>query len=488
MDANQLARHLGSWSVGKGALHTQLTTALRNAIRNGAPAPGSRLPSERDLADALAISRTTVVAAYDALREESWVESRRGSGTYVNSRSPGVWAARQAAHSGALAGSPLLHMLGHSGEDVIDFALGAPQPLTTLPGHLFNLTPEEQQSAMQDRHYYPLGLPALRAAIAGYYTRKGLNTSIEQILITTGAQQGISLAAAMLLQRGDTVLVEDPCYFGALDTFRALGVRMFPLPVQANGVSPAVVRDRAGASAARMIFVTPTYQNPTGVVMPESARKELGRIAADRGIPVVEDVSLAELVLEGKPLAPIAACVPGAPVVTISSISKLMWSGIRIGWIRASEPLIEKLARLKAAWDLSSPVITQMLAVRWIAAIDQAAADRRKQWLPQRDALAEALAARLPDWSFRLPSGGLFLWVRLPSGDVREFAQVALRHGVVILPGTAMSVAEAHSDRVRIPFLADPKTLRLGVDRLASAWGEYTASSQPRLLSVAAIV
>jgi DNA-binding transcriptional MocR family regulator len=481
MNLQTLIGQLGAWSTGKGPLYQKLARALTETIRNGTVSPGARLPSERILADALTLSRTSVVAAYDALREEGWLESRSGSGTWVSRRSSGVAAARSAAQAGALTGSSLLGLLAHHDDhdDLIDLALGAPPPLTELPPELFTLPEDEYSALVHDRLYYPLGLATLRQAIAGYYSKAGLETKPEQVLVTNGGQQAIALCAASYLQRGDSVLIEDPSYFGALDAFRASGARISSLPVEAAGVPPASLRDRITATSARLVYLTPTFQNPTGAVMPRAARKEIGRIVSEFGIPVIDDETLADLILEGSPPLPIGAYTPDAEVITIGSLSKLIWPGLRVGWLRASEPAIHRLARLKTTQDLGSPLITQAIAVRLIGAIDEARKLRRAQLKPRRDLLVGLLRKRLPEWTFRVPEGGLFLWVKLPSGDARELAQVSLRRGLVILPGPSMSAAEKHSRFLRLPFLAEPETLRTAVDRLSAAWRDYQRTDRP---------
>ena len=478
MDSQKLIPHLGVWPTGPGPLHHKLARGLVDAIRKGAVHPGIRLPSERSLAQALSISRTTVVAAYDALRESGWLESRTGSGTWVCENSPAVAAARGAALAGTLAASPLLSLLARSDKDVIDFAMGSPMPLHELPLDLFTIPPDEYGALVHDRLYYPLGLTAARQAVASYYCKAGLPTRPEQVLITNGAQQAIALCAALYLQRGDSVLVEDPAYFGALDAFRVAGARVSPLPVEAGGVPIGVLRDRIIATAARLVYLTPTFQNPTGAVMPITARKEVARIASELAIPVIDDGALAEISLDGPTPPLIATYALSAPVLTIGSLSKLAWPGLRAGWVRASEAIVERLARLKSANDLSSPLLTQAIAVRVFAAIDRIRVLRRRQLKPRRDLMARLLRESLPDWRFRLPAGGLFLWVKLPAGDAREFAQVALRHGALILPGPAMSAAEQHAPFIRLPFLAEEEMLRTGVRRLSAAWREYQPAGQ----------
>ena len=479
MEAQELIPHLGVWPAGPGPLQHKLARGLVDAIRKGAVHPGIRLPSERTLAQALSISRTTVVAAYDALRESGWLESRTGSGTWVCESSTGVAAARGAAHAGALAASPLLGLLAHRDDkDIIDLAMGSPLPLRELPLELFTLPPDEYAALVHDRLYYPLGLPTARQAVASYYCKAGLPTRPEQVLITNGAQHAIALCAALYLQRGDSVLVEDPAYFGALDAFRVAGARVSPLPVEAGGVPTGVLRDRIIATAARLVYLTPTFQNPTGAVMPVAARKEIARIASELAIPVIDDGTLADLALNGPTPPLIASYAPAAPILTIGSLSKLAWPGLRAGWVRAPEPIVERLARLKSANDLGSPLLTQAIAVRLLGAIDQIRILRCHQLKPRRDLMARLLRESLPDWKFRLPSGGLFFWVKLPAGDSREFAQVALRHGALILPGPAMSAAEQHAPFIRLPFLAEDETLRTGVRRLSAAWRDYQPAGQ----------
>jgi DNA-binding transcriptional MocR family regulator len=480
MDAQSLVRHLGSWSVGKGSLQQKLVGALTQAVRNGFLLPASRLPSERSLAQALMLSRTTVVAAYSALRDAGWLESRSGSGTFVCAQSAGVAAARSTARADALNGSPLLNLLGPpQREDCIDLTLGTPQPLDELPPEFFTLPPEEYQAMIRNRHYYPLGLATLRRAVARLYSERGLPTQEEEVLITNGAQAAISLCAALYLQRGDTVLVEDPAYFGALDAFRTADARITVLPVGPQGVRPSLIRERIQSTAARLVYLTPTFQNPTGSVMPAAARKELGRIVLESGTPVIDDGVLADIALDGATPPPLAAYAPRAPFITVGSLSKLVCHGLRVGWVRAPAWIIERLARLKSSLDLASPLLTQAIAVRLVDNLDRARHLRRLQLKPRRDLFAALLRKHLPEWTFHVPSGGLFLWVKLPRGDSRELAQVALRHGVIILPGPHTSAVGWHQDHLRIPFLAGSEALRSGVKRLAAAWKDYQSNRQP---------
>jgi DNA-binding transcriptional MocR family regulator len=352
---------------------------------------------------------------------------------------------------------------------------------------VFTLPADESGALIRDRVYHPLGLPALRSAIAAEYTKQGLDTRDQHILVTNGAQQAIALCAAVCVQRGDTVLVEDPTYFGALDAGRTAGARLASMPVGADSVSPSAVRERIAATGARLIYVTATFQNPTGGVMSAAVRRDIGQIVASTGVPLIDDRTIADLIIEGMPPGPIAAYAPDAPIFTVGSLSKLVWPGLRVGWIRAAEPAIQRLARVKTAMDLGSPLLTQAIGARVINVIADARRLRQRELRPRRDLLASLLRKRLPDWRFRVPTGGLFLWVRLPNADAREYAQIAFRHGVVTLPGPTMSAADEHAGYLRLPFFAEPATLRLAVDRLAAAWNDYRSSGRVRARAVAIV-
>src|SRR5262245_41479256 len=195
MQIQKFVTQLGVWTGGKGRLHRKLARAIQTAIALGGLPPGIQLPAERSLAQALKLSRTTVVTAYDSLRAENWVESRQGSGTYVCARSAVVHAARDAEQARRVASSPLMGMFGYDPASAIGLAFGTTFPLTELPAELFELPADEHTALLHDRRYHPMGLPALREAIATHYTKAGLDTKPGQILVTNGSQQGISLAA-----------------------------------------------------------------------------------------------------------------------------------------------------------------------------------------------------------------------------------------------------------------------------------------------------
>jgi DNA-binding transcriptional MocR family regulator len=472
---------LGKWAEREGPVYRRLSRALAAAIDRGEMEPGSRLPAERVLAAALAVSRTTVVSAYEDLRAGERVESRRGSGTRVRgtlSRGPGLRLREDP--SGSFRRHPVYRSLVDGPGDTIEF-LGAHLPAPEmLSRELARVDERLLRELARGPGYLPMGLPALRQAIARHLTASGVSTSEEQVMVTHGAQQAIGLAGALFLERGDTVLVEDPTYLGSIDIFAGLGARLTTVPVGGDAAWLARLKDLAARAAPRLIYLMPTFHNPTGAVMPESCRRALARLSREMRVPILEDNTLADLSLSGRPPAPIAAFDPAAPILTVGSLSKLFWGGLRIGWIRGSEELLARITRLKIMADLGGALVGQLGAVRLLAEAERVKQARRREMRVRLDRLTKLLRRNLPDWTWEEPAGGLSLWVRLPHGDANAFAQVALRHGVAIVPGTLASPGGGCADRLRIPFVLDAAPMQEGVDRLARAWAAYAGHAARR--------
>lgn len=358
--------------------------------------------------------------------------------------------------------------------------------LPELPASAFALSQAELTVLLKERGYTALGLPALRRAIANYYNEAGLPTTENQILVTTGAQQAISLVAACYLQRGDNVILENPTYFGAIDALRAAGARLLGLRVKQHGIRPELLRAQVEASLPRLIYLQPTFQNPTGTVLPIFQRREIVRLAAEFNLPIVEDNTLADLALTQNTPAPLATYAQAANIITIGSMSKLFWAGLRVGWIRAPQSVIGRLGRVKVVNDLGSSIINQAIAAHLIPETNQIKTLRRTELGVKLELLEGLLASCLPDWKWVRPPGGIFLWVKLPLGEASAFAQVALRYGVVIVPGTTMSLDDSHSDYLRLPFSLEAATLTEGIKRLAAAWEAYLPllETEPRVVQV----
>ena len=465
--------------TGPGPSYRRLADAIRRRIEAGGLSLGARLPAERSLADALAVSRTTVVAAYEQLRQEGWLESRRGSGSRVCRAGLRIAGAERADRGGSERNTILRSLVESSGSKIEFMGLHLPAADPYVAEALAHV--EKDVSPLLLHHgYWPLGLPALRKSIAAHLTRSGLGSRPEEILVTHGAQEAIALTAALYLAPGRTVILEDPTYVGAIDVFAAAGARLVAIPVGEHGIRLDLLAEAVARETPSLIYLMPTFQNPTGVVTPESHRREIAKIAAERAIPILEDDALANLDLGERPPPPISAFAPSSPILSAGSLSKLMWGGLRAGWIRAPEPLVARLARQKALGDLGNSAVSQAIAARLLPRAEEIRESRRRQIAPRLAAMEEEMGRLLPDWTWRRPGGGLSLWVRLPRGNADEFARVALRHGVSVLPGTTCSSSNGCREFLRIPFVLEPARIREGVRLLARAWSAYAPVERER--------
>jgi DNA-binding transcriptional MocR family regulator len=479
---------LTGWtSAASGPLYRRLAEAIRAAIRRGELSSGTRLPTERALAAELSVSRSTVVAAYDLLRGEGWLESRQGSGTWVRRHASVVRFGEDRPGFLGRATVTFRALIEGPGEG-IEFTTAA-----LAGGDLFERPAVAR--AMEDLAafarsaigYEAVGHGPLRTAVAEHLTsRWELPTAQDEVIITTGAQQAVGLAAALYARPGEIVAVEDPTYLTAIDVFTASGVRLLPVPVGIQGIRPERLREAMLEATPRFAYLMPTYQNPTGVSIPERERREIAYLAQELQVPIVEDLTVADLYLEEPPPPPIGTFQGEVPVLTIGSFSKVLWGGLRVGWIRAPAPVIQRLGRMKLVTDHGSSAVSQILALRLLEDFD-AIRDERCALVRERKGLLEALLReRVPSWTWDPPAGGLCLWVRLPAGDATSFSQVASRHGVTLVAGPMTSVDGNFADRVRLPYVLEPGEMREGVNRLAAAWAEYepTIGTAPRAVRV----
>jgi DNA-binding transcriptional MocR family regulator len=260
------------------------------------------------------------------------------------------------------------------------------------------------------------------------------------------------------------------------------------LPTRRNGVVVDRLSELVEREAPRLMYVIPTYQNPTGGVLSQHGRRALAALVERHQIPLLEDDSLADLGIDSGPPVPVAAFAPNSPILTIGSLSKLCWAGLRIGWLRAQEPVVTQLGRLKAASDLGGSLPAQVIATRLFGALDDLRRERRPLIAERLDLVSRLLRSLLPAWSWDRPQGGLCLWIRLPHGSAGEFSQVALRFGVAIVPGTVASADGGFDEYLRLPFGHPPAVLEEAITRLARAWHAYTPSGQARGQHVTVIV
>ncbi|MFI7447167.1 PLP-dependent aminotransferase family protein [Nonomuraea sp. NPDC049714] len=466
-NADDLVDRLGRWASGRGPLYLLLAARLRALIDDGVLPPGLRLPPDRMLAGRLAVGRGTVVAAYDLLRQQGRVVRRQGSGTRVAALD--LPATRTA--DGVVANPLLLHILDPP-DGVRLLTCAAPDE---PPPELAEAYAEaiERLAGMRDLGYQPAGNAALRAAVASYYRDRGLPTTAREIIVTTGAQQALTLLTGLLVSPGDTVLTESPTYPGAIEVFRHAAAVVRPVTLDPPGLA-AASRERPA-----LIYAVPTASNPAGSVMDAGSRRRLAAFAAGHDVPLIEDEVCAELCFDGRTPAPVASYARGEQVITIASLSKVVWGGLRIGWIRAPAPLISRLARLRAVHDLGGEVVGQLAAVALLRRLADIRRARVRTLRARHDHLCAELRAHLPSWSFEPAQGGQTIWVRLPRGEAGSFAQVALRHGVAAPPGRSFDPLGGHEDHLRLHFLFPREELSQAVRALAAAWRSYDGVKHP---------
>ncbi|ONH25389.1 PLP-dependent aminotransferase family protein [Pseudofrankia asymbiotica] len=460
---------LGRWSSGRGPLYVLLAARIRALIDDGDLPPGARLPPDRALAAALAVGRGTVVTAYDLLAVEGRITRRQGSGTRVagDSREPPRATAQTPA---------FLHLL-EPRDGVLLLACAAPDaPPAELIDAYARAVPR-LAGITGDIGYHPMGLPALRRAIAERYQRRGVPTTPDRVLVTSGGQQALSLLARALLRPGDRVLVETPTYPGALEAFRGQGALVRGLPVGLDKLD-RLATATAGHRPA-LAYVIASFHNPTGAVLPTLRRQRLARTAAAAGVALIDDEALADLGFPGagEPPPPLAA--HDDQVITIGSLSKAVWGGLRVGWVRAPAPLVARLGRLRAVHDLGGNIPAQLAAADLLGCLDTIQRREAARRQAHHDHLRAELARHLPDWDAPAVPGGQTLWVRLPHGDGTSFAQTALRHGVAVLPGTGLDANAGSHEYLRLHFLATPEDLSEAVRRLTTAWHAYRPQPHP---------
>ncbi|WP_405644412.1 PLP-dependent aminotransferase family protein [Streptomyces uncialis] len=363
-----------------------------------------------------------------------------------------------AARVARTGGSPVRDILAvTSRPEVVNFAGGLPAPELFdhegVAAAFRDVLAESSGRALQ--YATTEGEPGLRTALAERTTVRGLATGADDVLVTTGSQQGLSLLAGALIDPGDTVLVERPCYLAAIQAFAFAGARIVAVPGDGDGVDPGALDRLAAAHRPKLFYSVPTFQNPTGRTMPLARRQAVAEVAARRGLWLVEDDPYGELRFEGERVPWIASLDAAADrTVLLGSFSKVMAPGLRLGWLRAPGALRRACVVAKQSADLHTPTVNQLAAARYLADRDLDAHVRTvaAAYGERRDALLGGLADALPEGSvWNRPEGGMFVWARLPDGeDSGARLKEAVAHDVAYVPG-----APFHSDT------PDPATLRL---------------------------
>ena len=479
---------------GEISLTQQLVSRISALVDSGELEPGARLPATRALAADAGINHLTAVRVYRRLAELGYVTAAVGRGTFVRRSVPSPAGADDGAGAresdewqhGLLAARPLsyaddmlrdsLHVPHHS--DAIPLASGFPDPELCPSAELAAIAAQiarDEPRAVTD-YLEVEGLPALRERLAELGRDAGYATSADEILVTSGARQGIDLAARALLGPGDVAVVESPTFAGCLASLQATGARVLSLPVDAGGPDIDALERILARHEVKLVAVQPSCHNPTGADLSPARRVRLIELARTRGFFVLEDGVYATMRYDGEPLRRLRADAP-SHVIYVDSLSKTIGGGLRVGWLAASGPVLHRIVQLKMDSDIHTAALPQHLGERYLRG------DRHERMLAQalpvyrrrRDVLLRALERHLRhDATWTVPAGGHHVWVTLREPvDERALYAEALRAGMTFLPGGAQQAEKSTRTSMRLSFgLVEPAEHDEAVRRLATALRE----------------
>jgi len=479
-------------------IYLQMFEQIRGQILNGELLPGFKLPPERKLADSLGVNRSTILNAYRELKAEGLVESKVGHGTVVlsfiqeesdksNKFSEPTWNHIFSQYSDGFDSHIVKDLLLlASRKDVISFATGiaAPEsgPIEALEGI--------EQDIVKDGNFRPLfhtpteGFTTLRSAISTLMHKRGVYCNYEEVMILSGSQQGIDIAARVFLDPGDIVVVEEPTFFPAVQAFKAIGARIMEVPIDENGMRIDILEQLLQRYRPKLIYTMPSYHNPSGVDMDIARRRKLIELANRYRILIMEDDAYGELCYEGHQLPLLKSMDSSGYVIYISTFSKNVYSGLRIGWMVAHKKIVAKFAAVKQIMDLHSSSLSQTIIEKFILSggIEKHISKICKEYKQKRDAMCNALLKYAPaGMTWIKPKGGYYVWCNLPDGiSAMELISKAAEKKVVFVPGSSFYVSSGQGDnQMRLNFTyASLSDIEDGVRYLCEAVKELLEGSR----------
>ena len=451
MHATEFARAIEPWSVGKGGnITSHLALSIRHAIGAGLLTTGERLPPERELAEALSVSRPTISAVMNQLRSSGLVTSRQGSGTWV----------AEAAVPPSIA-VPFAERLMKPG--LIDLAAATAPDASSLPE--FRVESTDLLSAEPANGLNPVGLPALRDSIAERVRVWAPSVDRENVIVTSGAHQALALVVAALVPRGATVLVESVTYGGLVDIIEANGARVIGIERDEAGPIPSSLRALLRRHQPALTVLVASVHSPTASVSSEERSLELAKVLASGPSRVVIDETYADLDFTLSPRTLTTAL--GNEAILVGSLSKSAWLGLRTGWIVAPPDKRREIVRRRwAQFDLGPSVPSQLFALEVLKGLDARLVKRRAALLERAQWLTDALHDSFPEWDVFPVQGGLALWARLPVEDSNVFVDRAAEMGVALMPGSACRADRGTDSHVRICFDRPSELLQEALDRM----------------------
>ncbi len=471
----------------------QIQAHLERLVTNGLLVPGVKLPATRELARQLGVNRTTVALAYEELVARELLRAHVGQGTFVaegaartghrSTEAPpparidwsGLFSKGSQLVAADLRRRGLYNHVTRPAAGVISFAGGMPDsalfPTEAFRKVLNRVIRAEGAELLQ---YYPAGgYPPLRRFLATYLLRFGVEASPDEILIVNGSQQGFDLIARTLVDPGDFVAIEQPSYPRAIQVFRSCGAQLLPVPMSDAGLRLDVLERVLERHVPKLLYCQPSAHNPTGLSMPAPARRRLLDLAGRFQIPVVEDGFDGSLFYGERPPAPLKAEDPYGLVLYIGTFSKILFPGLRLGWLVAPPPVLERLVAAKQLADIHTSPLIQAAVYHFCQRRLLERHLRRSvvEYGRRRALLLEALSRWMPKGvSWSQTQGGFSLLVTLPERtDAVSLLARALDRGVAFTPGSAFFL-EGGERTLRLSFSSVPANrIEEGVRRLAEA-------------------
>ncbi|WP_078410538.1 MocR-like pyridoxine biosynthesis transcription factor PdxR [Priestia abyssalis] len=463
----------------KKPIYKQIADYIEQGISSGIFSPDSVLPSERVLANELQVNRSTVVAAYEELQSLGIVERKKGSGTRISTDIWGIshkripnWG-RYVEDGSFLPNLPLVQRIRTEIQknDLINLASGELAPQLFLTDQ-FRAILSDQPFMGHLGYDHPQGNEALRETISLHVKEyKNIDTNPSSILITSGAQQALHLIVQCLLKPGDAVAIEDPSYCFSLPIFQSAGLRTFPLPVDEHGINPDDLISMHKKHRIRMVFLNPDYQNPTGTVLSLARRKRILELSAEFGIPIIEDDPYSLTSFDGSVNSTLKSMDDNGNVLYISSLSKIVASGLRIGWVIGPPQVIQRLADAKQQVDFGHSIFPQWIASEFLGSkrFSNHILMLRKELKRQRNEMVSSLEELLGDqMEFFVPEGGIHMWCKL-NAPIPEYhlLEESMKKGVAFVPGSIFGSKKGY---VRFTFgRGETHLIRDGVLRFADA-------------------
>lgn len=462
------------------ALFVQIREQVRGLIQRGILRPGMRLPAVRVLASKLQVNQITVARAYRELVETGLVEGRHGGGTFVR----GFTGLRMP--SGEPDRAPTQPMMAERlyelarAPGVISFSSNYPRLDAACLAEFKSCMVEAMDLHLDAAMHYelPAGRPEVREQIAQFLSGEGITIDAGDLLITSGAQQAIDLTVRALCPPGTPVVVEQPAYYGAINAFRLAQAKILEVPGDDEGADLSAIEDRFKRDRARVIYLNPTFQNPSGVTTSLARRQVILTLAEQYGAVIIEDDHASDLRFRGTPIAPIRG-LPGGDerVIYIRTFGKTILPGTRLGFLACPPALLQRLLLMKANADLHSNGLMQLALARFLERrrYPSLLKKLRQTYGERQSKLFAALKAGLPqNCGLSCPDGGLSLWLTLPNEvDTSELYFRAVRRGVAFVDGSVFYAFEPQTRSMRLSFgLVDERQLLEGAARLCSLVGD----------------